>query len=191
MKSGEEAPPKSQLLLCFSVEGLEACKHWFFKMAWVSTCCVLAIQKVFTKALFSPRLLWRGENSELTHIRSFKEEIWYIYIFVCSKKTIYVWCDVVVVKLLNKLYFLKMQYPKVPCHSLNSIKYSHISISPLVCGWRRGCVPPCCVFISPPSPKIGPTGFPPILKTRNKKKKKKGKTYFFAFLPKRNIKFMR
>ena len=98
------------------------------------------------------------ENSELTHIRSFKEEMWHIYI-VCSKKAIYVWCDVVVVKLLNKLYFLKMQYPKVPCHSLNSIKYSHISISPLVCGWRRGRVPPAVYSYHLHLQKLGPRGF--------------------------------
>ena len=142
-------------------------------MTWVST-CVLAIQKVFTETLFSPRLPWLLRKFWThTHQILQRGDMAYIYIYlfihpICSKKTIYVCCDVVVVKLLNKLYFLKMQYPKVPCHSHNSIKYSHISISPLVCGWRRGCVPPCCVFISPPSPKIGPTGFPPILKRWNK-----------------------
>ena len=174
MKSGEEAPPKSQLLLCFSVEGLAS--NDFLKWPEFQLVVCWPSKKYSPKHYSHRASLGCLENSELTHIRSFKEEIWYIYIFVCSKKTIYVWCDVVVVKLLNKLYFLKMQYLKlkVPCHSPNSIKYSHISISPLVCGWRRGCVPPCCVFISPPSPKIGPTGFPPILKRWNKKKKKKG-----------------
>ena len=142
-----------------------ACKQWSFKMAWVSTCCVLAIQKVFTEALFSPRLPWLLRKF-WTHTHQILQRgvMAYIYIYlfihpICSKKTIYVCCDVVVVKLLNRLYFLKMQYPKVPCHSHNSIKYSHISISPLVCGWRRGCVPPDVYSYHLHLQILGPRGF--------------------------------
>ena len=166
MKSGEEAPPKSQLILCFSVEGLAS--NDFLKWPEFQLVVCWPSKKYSPKHYSHRASLGCLENSELTHIRSFKEEIGHIYTYIhiylfihpiCSKKTIYVCCDVVVVKLLNKLYFLKMQYPKVPCHSLNSIKYSHISISPLVCGWRRGCVPPAVYSYHLHLQKLGPRGF--------------------------------
>ena len=65
-----------------------ACKQWFFKMAWVSTCCVLAIQEVFTEALFSPRLPWLLRKFWThTHQILQRGDMAYIYIYVrCPRR---------------------------------------------------------------------------------------------------------
>ena len=100
MKSGEEAPPKSLLLLFFSVEGLAS--NDFLKWPEFQLVVCWPSKKYSPKHYSHRASLGCLENSELTHIRSFKEEIWHIYIYiyiVCSKKTTYVCCDVVVVKI--------------------------------------------------------------------------------------------